>query len=518
MIKLPPFFSDNLVFQRDVDIKIFGLAEPTTAVTISFCGKEYTATSDDGGNWLCNLGRFPANSTPADMQIASGGETCAIHNILIGDVWLCTGQSNMELCLNRTAHNYPDEMTASNPLIRQLKVPQVYDFNGAIPPENMQSCAWETFTPDTAPNFTAAGYFFAKYLTAKYKIPVGLIASAVGGTPVAAWMDRDMLKNFPDDLAEADTCKDTELIQKTLQDYEIYTADYHKQLAAADLGLKERWAGADYDDSSGEWETIPLCKPVQGGAGAIWYRKTIDIPETLWGKSAIIFLGTCIDMDEVYINGEKLGATYYRYPPREYNFTLPSDKLTIAIRLLCFGDTGGGFTPGKNYFIATNQSTINIGGDWKRRRGAVYEPQKPQTFFQYKPTGLFNGMIMPLADYAIRGVIWYQGESDAGNPARYAEKLTAMIEGWRKLRNCADLPFIQTQLTHWDGGPNWDDLREQQKLCLTLPNTGLALAYDLGEHNDLHPLNKRDIGERLARIAMRVAYGEDLPPNAFEMY
>jgi sialate O-acetylesterase len=332
-------------------------------------------------------------------------------------------------------------------------------------------------------------------------------------------MSREMLEELglADELAEAEKCKNAQYIEQTLRDEEAYTTDYHSRLLKADEGMQNGWMNADYNDS--DWEEIPLCKDIDKGTGSYWYRKTVDIPEELHGSEATIFLGLAVDMDEVFINGEKLGTTHYRYPPREYKFTLPKGKLTIAVRLLCFGGFGG-FTASKNYFIATETRTVDIGGAWKRRLAAVFEDYKPpQTFFQYRPTGLYNGMISPLLNYAVKGIIWYQGESDTGNPARYAEKLTAVINGWRKAHE-KNLPFIQTQIAYYalTGGGDWDLLREQQKLCLAQPCTGLALAYDLGEYNDLHPQNKRDVGERLARIAMRLAYGEKSPPNVFEMY
>jgi sialate O-acetylesterase len=524
-IKLSPLFSDGMVLQRNTDIIITGLCTQGGGVSVGFMGRGFTAQADPDGSFACNLGSYSEVCEPQTMKLTSGDSEIIINDILIGEVWLCSGQSNMELMLGRLAHNYPDDLTGANPLIRQFKVPQVYNFNEEADEFTLKDCGWEGFKPETAGSFTAVGYFFAKKLHERYGVPVGLFASAVGGTPVAAWMSRDMLKEFPDDIAEAEKYKDSAYIEKNIAEHEAYTQDYHRRLGEADLGFRENWAGADYDDS--DWESVGFCSYVTQGTGVYWYRKTIDIPEALRGKDAVIFLGTAVDMDEVFINGEKLGVTYYRYPPREYGFTLPeSGKLTVAIRLLCFGGWGG-FTRGKEYFIGTENRTIDLGTEgWKRRFAAGFEDFKGQTFFQYKPTGLYNGMIAPLKGYRFKGVIWYQGESDTGNPDRYAEKLMTLIKGWRELFGNADMPFIQTLLAHYefngcydlDGGDGWDRLRAQQKLCLALPKTGVALTLDLGEHNDLHPQNKRDVGERMARIAMRTAYGEALPPNVFEMY
>jgi len=520
-IKLSPLISDGMILQRNANIKIRGFCNPNEFTSISFSGKTATAKADENGFWLCELGEFAESSTPLEMKVNSAGEEIIIPDILIGDVWLCSGQSNMELMLNRVCHYYPDELTATNTLIRQLKIPQEYNFNA--PSQDLSECAWEKFSPETAENFTAVGYFFAKKLYERYNVPIGLFACAVGGTPVAAWMSREMLADLglTKELDEAEKCKDLQYIEKITAEDESCSQEYQGKLKEADKGLKENWMNADCGDS--EWEEVSIHAPVYK-SGSYWYRKTLDIPEELWGKPANIFLGTAIDMDEVYINGEKIGSTGYRYPPRDYTFTMPEGKLTIAIRLLVFGGYGE-FATAKNYFIATDSRTIDIGGVWKRRQGAEAENQKGSTFFKYKPTGLYNGMISPLMNTAVRGVIWYQGESDTGNPSRYAEKMKALINGWRKAWG-AELPFIMTQLVYYEytgshdkeHGAYWERLREQQKLCLELPNTGLALTYDLGEFNDLHPQNKRDIGERLARLAIRIAYGETHPPNLFEMY
>ncbi|MCL2696856.1 MAG: hypothetical protein FWE74_02095 [Oscillospiraceae bacterium] len=521
-LKLSPLFSDNMVLQRNAEIIISGFAAASAEVEVRFGGKAEVVKSNTDGFWSAALGEFEVCSEPQNIKVVCGGEELEIRDVLVGDIWVCAGQSNMELALNRTCHNYPDELTVTNPLIRQFKAPQVYNFDAPADEFALENCGWENFCPETAQNFTAVGYFFAKKLTERYNVPIGLLNTAVGGTPVTAWLSREKLEELglTNELAEVEKCKEKKYIEQVQKDEEEYTADYHSRLWKADEGIQQSWMNPDYDDS--DWEEIPLCKDVDRGTGSYWYRKVIDIPEELYGQEATIFLGLAVDMDEVFISGEKLGATYYRYPPREYKFTLPQsgNKLTIAVRLLCFNGSGG-FTEGKNYFVATKTHTIDIGGTWKRRPGTVFENQKAQTFFQQKPTGLYNGMISPLLNYAIKGIIWYQGESDAGSHTRYAEKLTALINSWRgSWANGKAAPFIQTQLVHYafTGGTDWDLLRGQQKMCLALPCTGLAAGYDLGEYNDLHPQNKRDIGERLARLAMRLAYGEKLPPNVFEMY
>jgi len=510
-LKFSPPFSDNAVLQRNKAIIFRGKAKPGANVKLAFHNREFETAADKNGEWQVNAGEYRESRVPLTLTAYSESETASVNNLLIGDVWLCSGQSNMEFTLGGARYNYPGELGGYDNFIRQVFIPQNYNFKEAE--KTLPDCCWNVFSPETAPDFTAVGYFFAKNLRERYNVPIGLIAAAVGGVPIAAFMSRDMLKDFPDDLAEADKCADSDYVSRTIGEYAAYEQDYADRLDAADDGLKQGWHKADYDDS--DWEEADLFAPVSG-SGAHWYRKTIDLPQSASGEAAL-FLGTAIDMDVVYVNGVKIGETFHRYAPREYYFRLPDcQKLSVAVRLQCY-EGGGGFTSGKNCFLAAAKQTVDLVGNWKRRTGVLFENREKQTFFQYKPTGLFNGMIMPLTGYPISGVIWYQGESDAWTPTRYAEKTRQLINGWRELRGDNTLPFLMTQLAYWEEG-DWDLLRRQQKLCLDLPNTGLAAAYDLGECNDLHPLNKRDIGERLARLAARIAYGEDLPVNPFEMY
>ncbi len=210
-----------------------------------------------------------------------------------------------------------------------------------------------------------------------------------------------------------------------------------------------------------------------------------------------------------------VGNTTYRYPPREYDVpALPEGRCVLAIRAIF--QNGGGFTPGKQYLLATDAGALDLSGPWRFHRGGEAQPPPPETSLIHQPTGLFNGMIAPLARYAVKGAIWYQGESDGDQPQGYGAKFEAMVRQWRELWGY-DFPFLFTELAYWEGGPDWDALRREQRLCLRVPGTAMAAAADLGEYNDLHPQGKRPVGERLARCAMRLAYGETLPPSPFEI-
>jgi sialate O-acetylesterase len=416
----------------------------------------------------------------------------------------------MQIPMRRVKYMYPEELQNPNPSIRQFTVAQRTDFHA--PQDDLEEGGWAGASPKTIPDFSAVGYFFAKRLYEQYHVPMGLILCAIGGTPIHAWMSRDALHDFPDLLKQADQCADDEFVLKTQAEDKAQAEHFFRVIDESDRGLKQKWYAAEYDDS--HWEERPLLSPFHG-PGSVWLRKTLEIPPALWGKPAMLFLGTLIDWDTVYVNGQIVGGTTYRYPPREYFVpSLPEGRCVITVRAIARED--GGFTPGKQYLLATEAGSIDLNGDWRFRSGGQGVPYVPESTFHYMPTGLYNGMLSPLARFSIKGAIWYQGESDTASPGRYAEKFQAMVSSWRAAWG-VDFPFLFVELPHWEGGPDWDALRQEQRLCLNVPKTGMAAAFDLGEHNDLHPQGKQLVGARLARLAMRVAYGETLPPSPFEI-
>jgi sialate O-acetylesterase len=513
-----------MVIQRDKPFTVKGEAAPLAEVSVDFAEHHYDTQCDKEGRFSATLGSFSANSRPQSLKITSGEDTLTISNIVIGDVWLLAGQSNMELWLSRTAHNYPDSITDDDPLIRQFAVPQVPKFDGPRDSLDLSESQWQELSERTAPGFSAVGYFLAKQLRKRYEVPVGLIATAVGGTPIAAWLNGEVAAASGIDLTVAKQCADSSYVANMEKSESAATAAYMENLNNSDLGLSGNWAAPEYDAS--DWESAELTDYALG-SGSHWYRKTIPVPADLGDTKAEIYLGTAIDMDEIFINGDKVGTTYYRYPPRLYSFILPKDTVTIAVRLLAFSG-GGEFTPGKNRFIATELGTLSLDGPWRRRTGALVDNAPSTTFIRNYPTGLYNGMIAPLAGIQLRGIAWYQGESDTGNPAGYSERLAALITSWRELFDDSELPFLIQQLAHWDhtgpGGSDaehqnrWEQLRLEQKRVLELPYVGLSGGYDVGEWNDLHPQGKQIVGERLARLAQRLAYREKLPPNMFEQF
>jgi sialate O-acetylesterase len=502
-VQLSPLLSDGMVLQRNARVKLWGKADEP--VTITFLGRTYGAAMDADGNWEAVLyGLQPGG--PYELGI----NDITLRDVYVGDVWLCSGQSNMQIPMQRVRHMYPEELQNPNPNIRQFTVPQRVDFHS--PADSLECGNWMKASQETINDFSAVGYFFAKRLHERYKVPIGLILAAIGGTPIQAWMSREAVKGFPDLLAEADKCRDDAYVAG-VQERDAKNAErFHAEIDNTDPGLAEKWYSPDYDDSA--WNERDLLEPWTG-AGSVWLRRTVMIPRELAGKPATLFLGTIIDEDYVYVNGALAGNTTYRYPPRAYDVpSLPEGRCVIAVRVI--SKNGGCFTPGKQYLLTTDHGSFDLSGAWKFRRGGRSAVPEPETFFHYKPTGLYNGMIAPLKCFTIKGALWYQGESDADNPHGYAEKFEALMRGWRGDWGY-DFPVMFVELPHWGEGPHWNELRRQQRQSLRLPNTAMAAAFDLGEHNDLHPQGKQAVGDRLARCAMRVAYGEQMPRSPFEV-
>jgi sialate O-acetylesterase len=518
-VRLPKLISDGMVLQRDTKVKIWGWATPDEKVTINFNGKKYITTTDKNGKWKITLAKMKAGG-PYSMGI-NATNNITLKDILIGDVWMCGGQSNMVLPMKRVEVLYDDEIASSeNPYIRHFFVPERYDFGK--PREDLKSGKWKSANPENVLNFTATGYFFAKALYEKYKVPIGLINASIGGTPIDAWMSEDALKDFPASYEMAKKFKDSAYVNKIIRDDKSRIYKWYSLVKQLDSGYadpQKTWFNPDYDASS--WPTMELPtfwedEGLENVDGVVWFRKEFDVPASFVGKPARLFMGRIVDADSVYINGEFVGTISYQYPPRIYDVPanlLKTGKNIIVIRVI--NNIGkGGFIKDKPYKLVVGEQEIDLKGRWQYKLGAKMEPLLGQTFIQYKPSGLYNGMIAPLSNYRIKGVIWYQGESNAWEPLEYRKMFPALINNWRQKWNEGDLPFLFVQLPNFmetrdePSESNWALLREAQLMTLSVSNTGMAVTIDIGEWNDIHPLNKKDVGIRLALAARKVAYGE----------
>ena len=517
-VRLPRLVADGMVLQRNTPLKIWGWADPGEKVTLHFRQKRYSATADAEGNWQVALPQQAAGG-PYKMEIR-GENHIRLDDILIGDVWLCSGQSNMEYPLGRIMPPYGEPLhLQGNPLIRQFLVPQHYDFN--TPQKDLDDGSWKTAVRDNLPEFSAAAYFFASETFRREAVPIGLINASLGGSPAESWLSESALKKFPQHYAELQRFKDAALIERIQQQDQSRIQAWYHTADKRDRGNAEYpWSSAQLQ--TGDWQqmTVPgywADTAVGELQGVVWFRRAFNVPEELAGKAAILALGRIVDADTTYINGVKVGNTTYLYPRRRY--TVPAGLLqagenTIAIRIT--NERGrGGFVADKPYRITfaapDEQRSIDLRGDWQFKVGAKMEPLASQTFIRWKPTGLYNSMIHPLENYAIKGAIWYQGESNVGRAEEYRQLFPAMIRDWRNRRG-NDFPFVYLQLANFlasseqPGDSDWARLREAQASALTLPATAMATAIDIGEWNDIHPLNKREAGRRLALAAQTVAY------------
>lgn len=519
---LDPIFSDGMVMQRDTPLKIWGNSKPHESLEIRFRGVTYVTGADASGNWLLHLAPQEAGG-PFELYIQVREETLVIRDILLGDVWLLGGQSNMELPIQRTLDLYEQEVKdAVNPWIRQFRVPMTFNFQG--PQKNLAGGCWQAVNPQTVLEFSALGYFFAQAHYEKYGVPVGLVLTAVGGTPVEAWLEEEVIRQiggYEEILAQ---CKDPHFISETTEMEMARLNRWYDVLNKDDQGLRPRqlsWSSPELDDS--HWDSLNLPKSWRGTEleqihGSVWFRKTVEITGELFEQEILLRLGAMVDADETYINGVLVGKTDYKYPPRKYKVNpgvLRSGKNTIAIRLISNRGVGG-FVEGKRYALEFGSQQVDLAGEWKYKVGIKLDSLPQLTFFHYKPSGVYNGMIAPLHRYIFKGVLWYQGESNTHAPDKYGELFKALIKNWRETLGQPDLPFLYVQLPNFDSSRegavlyNWAKLREEQLQALELPQTAMAVTIDVGEANDLHPQNKKDIALRLTRAARNLIFGETI--------
>lgn len=518
-LRLPRLVSDGMILQRGADVKIWGWDTPNQAINIDFRDVTYLAKTTPEGTWEIKLPSLEAGG-PYQMTI-SGSEVITLEDILIGDVWICSGQSNMELTMQRASPIYAKEIaTAENPLIRQFNVSTRYDFKK--PQSDFEKGEWVKATPETVLSFSAVAYFFGRALFEKYQVPIGLINTSLGGSPAEAWMSEKALMEFPKHFDELQRFKDNDLINEIQNSDNERIGAWYGTLLQKDAGNKNTpWNTPDLNTNA--WSSMPIPgywadQPIGPVNGVVWFRKEINLPPSMKDQPAKLLMGRIIDADSVFVNGVFVGTTSYQYPPRRYEVpagVLRAGKNILTVRVINSSGKGG-FVPDKPYTLTVGHKTIDLTGDWKYQLGAEMEPLGPPTFIRWKPGGLYNGMLAPLFNYTIKGAIWYQGESNASRAKEYRTLFPAMIADWRTQWNQGDFPFLFVQLANYmetkatPGPSDWAMLREAQLQALSVPNTAMAVITDIGEWNDIHPLNKKDVGNRLALAAAKLAYGDDM--------
>ena len=509
--------SDGVVLQRNQPIPVKGTTN-SQYVSLWLNDKKIETISTSDNQWIVTLPPQPAGG-PFTLTIKADEER-VINDVYFGDVYLASGQSNMELTMARIEEAYPDDVNDANfPLVREFTVADTYRFDA----ENSDYAEgqWLQATPENIRQLSAVAYYFARHLHLSENVPIGIINAALGGSPIEAWMAKSSLKPYPQDIAAGEYYANPDNIKTTKESERKAQDDWYKNVNANDKGLQgTSWFSPELND--GNWENIDMPGNLpgfnSGFAGVWWLRKHVhlnDIPD----EPVILRLGRIVDADEAYVNGVKVGNTTYQYPPRRY--TVPKSALKkgdniIAIRVISNGGNSG-FITDKPYFLGTDEEhSVSLEGTWQYKVSHQTSNTPSTTFIRWKPMGLFNAMIAPAAGFPLSGVLWYQGESNASRPADYSDKLTAMMELWRSRWQQPSLPFFIVQLTNFmqrQSEPvesSWAELREQQAKASNTPNTALIVTIDIGEWNDIHPVNKREVGRRLALAAKNMVYQRDV--------
>ena len=530
-IKLPKIFGDNMVLQRNKPISVWGWATVNEKITIRFNQQIKTTIANQSGKWQIMLSPESAGG-PYNLKI-TGNNKIDINNILVGEVWVCSGQSNMEMPIAGWGkiNNYQAEIDAANfPQIRQFKVPNTVsttlkdDFTGG---------EWKVCGPGTAGDFSAAAYFFARQLFNQLKVPIGLINTSWGGTQSEAWTSEKAFEESSQLKYIASAMK-TSNIETTIKNRGAILVKKIQNLQGYYDGQvnTSQWKNSDFDDSKWPVMKLPNLWESQGLAdldGTVWFRKTINITDGDAGKAAMLELSMIDDADDTYVNGVKVGTSTSYNVPRKYAVEagiLKAGNNTIAIKV---GDSGGGggvYGNADDMKLTIANNTQTLAGDWKFQVAATTQATLTLGPNDY-PSLLFNAMLNPILPYTIKGAIWYQGETNAGRAYQYRTAFPLMITDWRKHFKQGDFPFLFVQLSTFGSaeansknGSNWAELREAQLMTLKLPNTGMAVTTDIGNPKDIHPKNKQDVGKRLASIALHDVYkikGEYTGPTYHSM-
>lgn len=521
-VRLANLFSDGMVIQRNEPIKIWGWADANEKVELKFNKASASSVADESGYWSVTL---PAMKEGGPYTIKVNNKT--VSDILIGDVWLCSGQSNMELTVSRVMDMFADEITSyDNDQIRYVKVPITYNYHA--PQSDLPNCTWKSINKEDVMNYSALCYFFAKELYKTAKVPIGIVNSSLGGSPIEAWIGDEMYEDYPVIKNSLGMYRSDDYMSTSRKASGLLNNAWYGTLNAVDPGLLGNWKSINVDVS--EWEKADLFSNKwqrdadgQPAIGTIWFNRTFSAEGLDISKDATLRLGCIVDADSVFVNGIFVGTTSYQYPPRIYNVpagTLKTSNNIITIRVITNGNAH--FVEDKPYKIVQDNSEISLLGEWNYKRGAVM-PSMPGSGLpqQMGPTGLYNAMIAPIYGAKFSGAIWYQGESNTGRTWQYADLLTNMINLWRGGFEQPNMPFFVIQLPEFlrpranPSESGWAQMREAQSEAIKrTENSAVITTLGTGEWNDIHPLDKKTIGNRIALAARALVYGEKIVYSA----
>lgn len=518
-------FGDHMVLQREMKLPVWGTADAGEAVTVEFGGQKKHATAGNDGRWRIELEPLAASSEPRVFAVtgSSMAHPIRLDDVLVGEVWLCGGQSNMERQLGPRSgqklldHWEQEVAEAKHPTIRQLYVTHQL----GLAQQATVAATWTVCSPETVANFTAVGYFFARDLQAKYNVPIGIIHSSWGGTPAEAWMSAEALKPFPELRETAD------LVAAYARDPAAAQRAYNERLTQwyqdHDPGSREKpWSAPEFDSTGWEEMKLPAKWEEAGHAGfdgLVWFRKTFDLPAEWKGGDVEVRLSAIDDFDQTWVNGTLVGSTNDWQAPRAYRVpgsVLKATGNVIAVRVLDKSDHGGIWNPKLPLEVASLDNRfapLPLSGPWQCKFGVKLsrDIRLPVNIVgsASAPTVLFNGMIAPLVPYAIRGVAFYQGEANAGRATQYQTLFPALIADWRAQWHQGDFPFLFVQIAPHKGMP--PEIRDAQYIAwLNTKNTAMVVTIDCGDPEDIHPTRKQPVSARLALAARALAYHEDI--------
>lgn len=523
-VQLPKLVGDNMIIQRDTRVAIFGKALRVERVTVVFLNHIYAALPDEHSEWMISLPPLPAGG-PYEMEIF-GKNTMKIKNIMIGDVWLASGQSNMEWKLEDKVTN--SQIEVANAKYPDIRFIDVRNAMAARPQRTFESEGWQLCTPKTAGKMSAVAYFFARELHKTYNVPVGVIQAEWGATPAEAWVSTATLKQFPEFKESVEKLEKSSANLAEL--YDTYTAKrdaWKKKTPNVDRGYidKRPWYEKKIKDED-EWKTMKLpgyweSAGLDGYDGVTWFRKEIQVPKSEAGMPLTLSLGKIDDEDIAWFNGVKIGETKDASQVRKYTVPAELVKSGTNVIVVRVNDTyGNGGIAGDPADLKAQSSffATSLAANWSYRTAIdVTSMPKPPAELrdQNSPGVLFNGMIAPVIPYTLKGVIWYQGESNATRAYQYRNLFPALIRDWRAAwKQKEEFPFLFVQLANYKapqvqpGESDWAELREAQVFALNEPKTGMAVTIDIGEATDIHPRNKLDVGKRLALAARKIAYAD----------
>lgn len=510
-VKLASVFTENMVIQQNKPIKFYGTADPGEHIEIRFLNKTKKVRADISGNWSV---AFPSQSFggPYSLKVKGKLNDIQYDNILIGDVWLCSGQSNMEWIV-KNVKDAPIEISRANhPKIRSFNVHQAI---GMEPKQNVEG-EWSICTPQTVENFSAVAYFFARELNKTLDVPIGIINSSWGGTDIEAWISPDAFTTLTSNYSDKYSGEKIDNIEEFLEKNKERKAMFYSAIST-ERGMNEKWYLPETKTLSWKKMDIPQqWENVLGDVdGVIWYRYDFELTKEDANKTAVIQLGPIDDDDITWVNGQEIGSTSGYTENRIYSIpenVLKEGMNSIVVKITDFYGGGGFYGNAENLYVEVDNNRYNLSGTWLYKEAVTnkeYDFKEPSPNMQ--PSLLYNAMINPFINYPIKGVIWYQGENNVPQAFNYRTLFPLMIKDWRNKWN-EEFPFYWVQLANYlekDSSPKesqWAELRWAQTETLSLPNTGQVVITDIGEANDIHPRNKQEVGKRLAFVALKNTY------------